>query len=783
MEWFSEQIRERKKSDDAAFEESFARIADSILGTRLSAAFNDDGEKTNSAVNEVLRYYHMKPKGTVPPTLTDINDRLDYITRPHGLMRRTVRLTGKWYRDAIGPMLGVLKDGGGIVALLPSGFGGYTVFDPAMGKRVRVDRGTAALIEEEAVCFYKPFPLKKLTVKDLFRYIIDNLSVGDLVLFAVLTLIVTGIGLFEPKINAYLIGDVLKAGNETVLWAVSAFFAGVIVSKLLFNTVSNIVNAKIFTRIDLSVVSATMMRIMSLPAKFFRGYSSGELFSRTDQMSTLCSMLISALLSTGLTSLFSLLYITQVFRYAPALVVPAILLTLATFVITVVTTLLEQKVSKRRMELAAKEMGVNYAMLTGIRKIKLAAAEKRFFARWAALYSEEAKLEYNPSKFLVLNGVITTSVSLIGNIVLMQAAIASGLTNAQWGGFNTAYGMLSGAFATLSGMALTVARIKPVLEMVRPIMEATPEIAEEKQVVTRLSGGIEINGLSFRYTDSQPMVLDDLSLKIRPGQYVAICGSTGCGKSTLIRLLLGFETPLKGAIYYDNKDLETLDLRSLRRKIGTVMQDGKLMQGDIFSNIIISAPQLKLEDAWEAAELAGIADDIRAMPMGMNTVLSEGSGGISGGQRQRLMIARAVAPKPKILIFDEATSALDNITQRQISEALDALKCTRIVVAHRLSTIRHCDRIIVLDGGRIIEDGTYEELIAKDGFFAELVRRQRLDTGTAPADGETEAPAAALPRGGVMPDPEPDEEPGEGPDEEPGEGPDPEPDEEPEAEG
>jgi ABC-type bacteriocin/lantibiotic exporter with double-glycine peptidase domain len=221
-----------------------------------------------------------------------------------------------------------------------------------------------------------------------------------------------------------------------------------------------------------------------------------------------------------------------------------------------------------------------------------------------------------------------------------------------------------------------------------------------------------------------PNVLDNISLKIRPGQYVAIVGKTGCGKSTLMRILLGFEKPQKGAVYYDGKDISGIDLKSLRRHIGVVMQSSNLFQGDIYSNITISAPLTTLDEAWEAAEMAGMADDIRNMPMGMNTIISEGQGGISGGQKQRLMIARAIAPKPRILMFDEATSALDNITQKKVSESLDSLKCTRIVIAHRLSTIRHCDRIIVLDGGKIIEDGTFDELIAMNGFFANLVRRQ-----------------------------------------------------------
>ena len=246
--------------------------------------------------------------------------------------------------------------------------------------------------------------------------------------------------------------------------------------------------------------------------------------------------------------------------------------------------------------------------------------------------------------------------------------------------------------------------------------------------MTRISGAVELNNVYFRYSENTPYIVNDLSLKIQPGEYIAIVGRTGCGKSTLLRLLLGFEKPEKGAIYYDGKDMNKLDMSSLRRRIGTVLQNGSLFQGDIYSNIVITAPELTLDDAWEAAEKAGIADDIRAMPMGMQTLISEGQGGISGGQKQRIMIARAIAPRPKILMFDEATSALDNKTQRQVSEALDAMGCTRIVIAHRLSTIRHCDRILVLDKGSIIEDGAYDELIEKDGFFADLVARQRLDT-------------------------------------------------------
>jgi ABC-type bacteriocin/lantibiotic exporter with double-glycine peptidase domain len=421
------------------------------------------------------------------------------------------------------------------------------------------------------------------------------------------------------------------------------------------------------------------------------------------------------------------MYIGQIFAYTPALAVPALIIMVLTVAFSLVTALVQMHITEKQMTEAGKENGMVYSLINGVTKIKNAGAEKRAFAKWSGQYIKMAKYLYKPPVYLRLNTTITTAISLIGTVVLYYAAIRSGVTVADYMAFNSAYGMVNGAFASLAGIAVVVSNIKPILKMVQPIFETEPEVDTSRHVVTNIRGTIELNNVSFRYNDSMPNVLENLSLKIQAGQYVAIVGKTGCGKSTLMRILLGFEKPKKGAVYYDGKDIFSMDLKSLRQKIGVVMQNGKLFQGDIYSNITISAPWLTLAQAWEAAEMAGMAEDIRQMPMGMNTLISEGQGGISGGQRQRLMIARAIAPKPKLLMFDEATSALDNITQKTVSESLDKLKCTRIVIAHRLSTIRHCDRIIVLDKGKIVEDGTYEELIAMGGCFSELVERQRID--------------------------------------------------------
>ena len=726
MGWFDEQIRQRRESDEAVFEDSFLNMAGAVMGRRMSEALNDDRQLAEDAIGEILKFYRVKPQ-EVPDTITDMNEVLEYLLRPSGIMRRSVNLDEGWYHDAAGAMLGTRTDDGSLVALIPTGLSGYGFCDRSTGKLVRLTKRTERLIAREAIAFYKPFPLKKMSMGSLLKYILEQIAPADAAFVVLSTLAATLVGMLVPKLNRMLFSEVLDSGSATVLAGMGVFMACAAISTVLLDAVRSLVSARVGTKLNLSVEAATMMRLLSLPPDFFKRYSAGELSDRSQYLNALASQLVTVAMSMGLTSLFSLLYVAQIFAYAPALVAPALLVTLLTLAVTAVQVFAQMSVSRRQMELGSKESGMSYQLISGVQKIRLSGAEKRAFARWGRLYSKSAELSYNPPTFLKVSPVLTLGISLVGTMLLYGAALRSGVSVAEYYAFNAAYGMVNGAFLSLAGIASTIAAIRPILEMAKPIMETEPEVAEDKLVLSRISGGIELSNVTFRYVEDMPPVLDDLSLRIRPGQYVAIVGKTGCGKSTLMRVMLGFETPQKGAVYYDGRDLKKIDLKSLRRRIGAVMQNGKMFTGDIFSNITISAPWLTLDDAREAAELAGMADDIRAMPMGMHTLISEGQGGISGGQRQRLLIARAIAPKPKILMFDEATSALDNLTQKQVSEALDRMKCTRIVIAHRLSTIRRCDRIIVLDKGRIAEDGSYEELIARNGVFAELVARQRLD--------------------------------------------------------
>lgn len=726
MGWFDEQIKERMKNDDEDFSEAFANMSSVIMGKSVLASFqNDAGKISKNAIDEILKYYHIKAN-EIPNNLRDVDEQLEYLLRSSGIMRREVKLKEKWYEDSIGALLGKTKEGD-IVALIPKGLNSYDFYDYKSCKRIKINKKNAKYISEDAICFYKPLPLKQIGIVDLVNYILQTLDLSDFIMFGVMALAVTLLGLFMPYVNKIIFENVIASGNVGLVIPATILIVGVVLSQTMIMLTKTLIMTKISTKMNIAVQSASMMRILSLPVEFFKNFSAGELSSRVQNINDLCSVLIDTIFSVGLTSVFSLIYIGQIFNYAPNLAAPALVIVFVTALFSIISAFVQIKISKTKMELKAKERGFVYAIITGIQKIKLAGAERRVFVKWANQYKKSAELEYNPPLFIKLNDVILTAIYLFGTVIIYYFAVSTKIDIANYMAFNVSYGMVSGAFISLSRVAANFAQLKPMMQMIEPILKAVPEISNDKKVINRVSGNIELNNVTFRYNENMPLVIDNLSLKIRAGQYVAIVGKTGCGKSTLIRLLLGFETPKKGAIYYDGKDISKIDLKSLRQNIGAVMQNGKLLQGDIFSNITLSAPWLTLKEAWEAAEIAGISADIKAMPMGMHTFISEGGGGISGGQRQRLMIARAIAPKPKILMFDEATSALDNITQKMISDSLNDLKCTRIVIAHRLSTIKQCDSIIVLDNGKIVEQGNYEELILKNGFFKELIERQRLD--------------------------------------------------------
>lgn len=721
------QLETRAKLNAEKTEHAYAELAASVLekGKAPSKGIADV-EQIDKAVKACLKYVGVEP-GEAPQSEVDFEEHIDWLCRPSGTMHRKVKLSSGWQRESFGAMVGHL-DTGEVVALLPRGLGGYCYLDPDTGEKIKVTAEVATRLSEDAVFFYKPLPTRPIVKGDLSKFVFSSLSRSDYWIVIGAAIVVTLIGLLPAWANKIAFGVVAPSGQAGLVLPIAALLVGVTINNTLIGICRNLIMARVSIKLDLTTESATYARVLSLPASFFKEYPAGELARRMGGLPSLCQQMASILLGSGLSAVLSLVYIFQIFAFAPALAIPALLVVVVQALLGAVATFLTVKYERQTMEADAKVSGLVTSLLKGIQKIKLSGSEDLAFAKWASGYATYARSSYNRPILLNALPALVGLVGLLGSILIYYMAAVSGVSYDNYMAFNVAFGQTAGAIMALTSIAGQIAQAKPMLDMVQPILDANPENNDDRPSVESLSGAIEVSGVSFKYGENLPYVLNDLSFSIKPGEYVALVGESGCGKSTILRLLLGFEEPESGSIFYGQHEVRKVNLRSLRRHIGTVMQDSRLFMGDIFSNITISAPSATLDDAWEAAEIAGIAEDIKQMPMGMQTIVAEGGGGISGGQRQRIMIARAVCGNRRILMFDEATSALDNLTQKHVAESLAKLDCTRIVIAHRLSTVRECDRILVVSGGGIAEEGTYDELIKRKGLFADLVARQRLDS-------------------------------------------------------
>ncbi len=651
---------------------------------------------------------------------------IENIAKASQIRVRRVFLSGAWWRHDNGPLVAVNKKTKTPCALIPLKSGGYKLVesdDPQ--PRVLTDE-EASTIGELAYTFYRPFPDKSLTWKDVFSFALAH-QWTDFKRLLALQAFVSVIGLAIPIVTGMIIDIVIPTADFTLL---GHFITGLVVitfATTTFNITQVISAARLKCKTNIAVQSAVGDRLLRLPLDFFRGYTAGDLATRTQGIDAIQQEITGAVMMTIMGGLFSLLTLGLIFFYDSTIALVALGLASISVLISLFGNYIQLKYQRELLYERGKNTGLLLQLLTGISKLRINNCESRAFLLWSEKFAYITKLFKKAQTIIIrlmlfrgLYGTLTT--------ILFLAVVMARMDNLSFGGFiaiNAAFGQFFGAFSSLFATLAEMIKIIPMYERVKPILTSLPEEGKTGVEPGELEGEVAINHVSFYYHPESPYVFTNLSITAAPGEFVALVGPSGAGKSTIFRLLLGFETPKEGKILYDGKNLATLNIRAVRRQLGVVLQTSSLVPGSIAENINGSSATLTMDDAWEAARRVGLDQDIAALPMQMSTLVTEGGRTFSMGQRQRLMIARALVHKPRVLLLDEATSALDNVTQEIVSDSLKQLNITRIVAAHRLSTIINADRIYVLDNkGRIVQNGTFAALMAEQGPFAELAKRQ-----------------------------------------------------------
>ncbi|WP_169832968.1 NHLP bacteriocin export ABC transporter permease/ATPase subunit [Geosporobacter ferrireducens] len=719
-----EQYKKKKRNEAALLSAAVNILADNESKAAYQQSYNNY-YKVCQIVRSALKIKVAEPKQLDGNPLQPYALMKAYFQKMN-MRYRSVKLDKDWWKYTDG-MLIAFNGNKQPVALLQKGRGCYELVDPQLGISVPVDEKTADGLFKDAFMIYRPLPDKEMSGRDLIGFGLERIDKKDILLFALSLLGIGLLGMAAPLLIGLTIDWIIPMGNIHLLSQAGILLAVVAITSFLFNLARGFTMLRVEGQLDVDMQTAVWDRLLNLPLSFFKQFTSAELASRALGITMIRDIIsgpVMALLLTGIYSLFSWLVL---FYYNVSLAVVASLMLGICISVNYFIAKKEIVYESQINQLTNKLAGLSFQLIKGAVKIQQSGAIERAYYRWAKEQAEKHRAMQNKGRVIswmeTFNGLfLPASLGMIYYLVTMQPGFS--LLVGQYIGFNAAYMMfVSAVFSIFSSMHVLF-QVLPLYDRGKIILQTIPEMKEDKRILDKPTGKIEVDHLQFRYAQDGSEILKDISLEIQPGEYVGIVGISGSGKSTLLRLLLGFEVIYKGKITYDDQDITSLDLRDLRKKIGVVLQTGKLMTGSIYHNIVGSNLHLTVEEAWKAARVAGIDEDIKAMPMGMHTVIMEGAGTISGGQKQRILIARAVVNKPKILFFDEATSALDNITQAKIKESLDHFAATRIVIAHRLSTVKNCDRIIVLDQGIIKEAGDYETLMERKGVFYKLAQRQ-----------------------------------------------------------
>ncbi|MFH8484433.1 NHLP bacteriocin export ABC transporter permease/ATPase subunit [Streptomyces longisporoflavus] len=692
-------------------------------GRRSEARGGDDA--TYAACRLVAEAAGITLSGTAEGgAVSDRIDPVEQVAVASRIRTRAVRLDGRWWRENTGPLVGHRAASGQPVALLWRR-GGYESVHPTSGRRMRVDQSNADEFEPQGIMFYRPLPDKTLTPWRLFRFSLRGTG-GDVRNLAIAGLVTVAIGSLVPIATGQVLGVFVPNGEKSLIVQVSLAVMITSIVSAAFMLLQNLTILRMEGRMESTLQPAVWDRLLRLPTRFFASRSTGELASAAMGVSAIRRVLSGIGPVALQSSTIGAMNLVLLLLYSVPLALAALGMLVVIAAVFLTLGLWELRWQRRLVELSNKLNNQAFQTLRGLPKLRVAGAESFAYAAWAGEFARSRELQQRAGRIknvtTVLNSVYLPLCTLVMFILLAGPARGS-LTAGEFLTFSTAVTMLLTSVTQLTGALISAAAVLPMFEQIKPALDEEPEVRGASTQPGELQGEIEARGLSFRYADDGPLVLDDVSLSIRPGEFVAVVGPSGCGKSTLLRLLIGFDKPVAGNVLYDGQDLSALDQAAVRRQCGVVLQNAQPLTGSIL-DCICGAETFTQEEAWEAAAMAGLAEDIKRMPMGLHTMIS-GGGAVSGGQRQRLMIAQALIRRPRVLFFDEATSALDNETQRTVIDSTRALNATRVVIAHRLSTVLDADRVIVMSEGRVVQQGPPAQLLADTGGrLHELVRRQ-----------------------------------------------------------
>ncbi|MGM3305543.1 NHLP bacteriocin export ABC transporter permease/ATPase subunit [Anabaena sp. WFMT] len=674
----------------------------------------------------------------VSPKLSEKNQRqnkdiVEAIAQATQIRTRKVILAGDWWRKDNGPLLAFTQAENRPVAVLIDKSQGdrYFLFDPELQTHTLVSEHIATTLAPEAYMFYRPLPSVVKKITDVLKFGIEGFERDVFVLIAV-GIVGTLLSMITPQATAILIDTAIPNSDRFLLIQLTVGLLAVSFGRTILNLSQGLISQRIAEGTGSHIQTAVWDRLLRLKPSFIRQFSSGDMLLRIMSVSQIYSMISGAIQRTLLSGVFALLNLGLMFIYSPQLALVGVIVALVGISFTIFSSLILLAQERQQEALIGRIQGLVVQMLNGVAKIRVAAAETRAFTIWAKSYNQQIQFS---NEIIRLNHIVSIFNELMlpvsylllywfGFTAMQSSLMGEGnLTLGTFLAFNAAFGTFFAGVTSLSNTLVGIVHIIPLWQRAASILQGELESASDQAEPEPLQGRVTLKNVSFRYRQDGQLILNDVTINAEPGEFIAIVGPSGSGKSTLLRLLLGFETPLKGTISYDDQDLAQLNLSAVRRQLGVVLQNSKVMQGSIFDNITTGS-FVTMEQAWTAVRMAGLTADIEAMPMGIHTLVSEGGSNISGGQLQRLMIARSLVFQPKIILMDEATSFLDNHTQAIVTENLNQLNVTRIVIAHRLSTIRHADLIYVMEAGQIVQFGSFTELMQQPGLFTKLVARQ-----------------------------------------------------------